>query len=191
MVVNRTTQNFLLSLIDLIRDLARRHPKLLIVVAIIMGIGFLIPQQLINPVQGATTADWNKDSFWFYPWGKSVTHKGIDIFADEGTPTLAATHGIVAYQGNNPVGGNFVVILGPKWRFHYYAHLKEIKTIRFQPVKRGKVIGTVGNTGNAKGKPFHVHYTISTPFPHVWLYDGESVQGWKKMFYLNPDLYLR
>jgi len=151
----------------------------------------MIPQNLINPVEGATPSDWNEDSFWFYPWGNSVTHKGIDIFAPEGTNAVASTYGIVVYQGNNAVGGNFVVILGPKWRFHYYAHLKEIKSFRFKPVKQGSIVGSVGNTGNAVGKPHHIHYTISTPFPHVWLYDKDRVQGWKRMFYLNPDEYLR
>ncbi len=191
MVVNRTTQNFLISLFYLVRDLAKQNPKSLIVVAAILLVGFLIPQNMVNPVQGATTADWNEDSFWFYTWGKSVTHKGIDIFAKEGTPLLASTHGLVVYTGNNPVGGNFVVILGPKWRFHYYAHLKEIKAYKFKPVKRGSVVGSVGNTGNAVGKPHHLHYSITSPFPYFWRYDNLSKQGWKKMFYLNPDAYLR
>ena len=48
-------------------------------------IGFLIPQNLKMPVKGATKSDYNSKSFWFYPWGKSVTHKGIDIFAKKGT----------------------------------------------------------------------------------------------------------
>jgi len=41
----------------------------------------LIPQNLKMPVKGATESDYNANSFWFYPWGKSVTHKGVDIFA--------------------------------------------------------------------------------------------------------------
>jgi hypothetical protein len=35
------------------------------------------------------------------------------------------------------------MVLGPKLRFHYYAHLDEIKTFVFKPLKRGTVVGTV------------------------------------------------
>ena len=83
------------------------------------------------------------------------------------------------------------MVLGPKWRFHYYAHLDEIRTFSFKPVKRGSVLGTVGDSGNAKGKPTHLHYSITTPFPYVNHFDNEAVQGWMKMFYLSPDAYLR
>ena len=51
------------------------------------------------------------------------------------------------------------------------------------------VIGTVGNTGNAKNTPSHLHYSITTPIPHPWRAD-ESIQGWKKMFIFNPIDYL-
>ena len=83
------------------------------------------------------------------------------------------------------------MVLGPKWRFHYYAHLDEIKTFVFKPLKRGAVLGAVGDTGNAKGKPPHLHYAITSPFPYPNLYDDVAVQGWKRMFHLNPDIRLR
>ena len=54
-----------------------------------------------------------------------------------------------------------------------------------------KVLGTVGDTGNAKGKPPHLHYAITTPFPYWWLRDSEAVQGNRKMFHLDPDTWLR
>ena len=69
--------------------------------------------------------------------------------------------------------------------------MDEIDAFPLQPVKRGKKLGTVGDTGNAKGKPPHLHYAITTPFPYFWLQDDQAVQGWKKMFYLNPDSWLR
>lgn len=151
----------------------------------------LVPQKIVIPVQGATSADWNVKSFWAYPWGSSITHKGIDIFKAKGTPIVSATHGIVVYTSSGGKGGNAVMILGPKWRFHYYAHLNEIKTFAMKPVKSGNTIGTVGDSGNAKGKPAHLHYSITSPFPYLHKYDSDAVHGWKKMFYLNPDDYLR
>jgi len=141
------------------------------------------------PVDGATTADYNKQSFWYYPWGKSGTHKGVDIFAKEGTAVRSATSGLVVFCGQINMGGNVVLVLGPKWRLHYYAHLKEIKTSLFSWVDSGKVIGTVGTTGNAAGKTPHLHYSITTLIPYLWRIDTDK-QGWKKMFYLNPIDYL-
>ena len=156
---------------------------------VLLLVGFLIPQKFIMPVKGATRKSYSQNSFWAYPWGKSVTHKGVDIFAKKKTPVLAATSGIVIRRGVNERGGNFVMILGPKWRIHYYAHLDEIKTHRFSIVSSKTVIGTVGNTGNAIGKPSHLHYTIKTIIPYPWRID-KSIQGKRKMFYLNPITYL-
>lgn len=131
----------------------------------ILVIGFLIPQDLKMPVKGATKADYNANSFWYYPRGKSVTHKCVDIFAATGTEATSATSGVVLYAGKISMGGNFVVVLGPKWRLHYYAHLDELKTTSLSFVGNQSVIGTVGTTGNAAGKSPHLHYSIVTAIP--------------------------
>lgn len=157
---------------------------------ILFIIGFLIPQNLKMPVAGAGNGDYNKDSFWYYPWGRSVTHKGIDIFAKKGTKLTSSTNGIVLYTGQISMGGNVVLILGPKWRLHYYAHLNEISVSRFSLVSKNSQIGTVGDSGNAVGKPPHLHYAIFTPIPYPWRID-KAPQGYLKMFYLNPIEYLR
>lgn len=151
--------------------------------------GFLMPQHLKMPVEGANKKSYNQQSFWYYPWGKSGTHKGVDIFAKEGTHIRSSVNGMVVYTGQLGMGGNVVVVLGPKWRFHYYAHLQEIKTKRFAWVSKSTIIATMGTTGNAKGKPPHLHYAITTLLPYFWRID-KSPQGWNKMFYLNPISYL-
>lgn len=137
------------------------------------------------PVIGATKSDYNPKSFWYFPWGKSVTHKGVDIFAKKGTEIHSSTSGIVLYSGTISMGGNFVLVLGPKWRLHYYAHLDELKTSTFTLVSKNSVVGTVGSSGNAIGKAPHLHYSIVTLLPYIWKIDSDR-QGWKKMFYLNP-----
>jgi murein DD-endopeptidase MepM/ murein hydrolase activator NlpD len=159
------------------------------VILLIIIVGLLLPQNFSIPVQGATKSSYNPESFWYYPWGKSGTHKGIDIFAKEGTPVTAATSGLVVYTGNISMGGNVIVVLGPKWRVHYYAHLQAVSVSSFSWASRGKQIGTVGATGNAAGKPPHLHYSIATLIPYPWRIDG-SHQGWKKMIYLNPGVYV-
>lgn len=167
-----------------------KKKKLGTIVGVIIMVGFFVPQNLIMPVSGATNADFNHDSFWYYPWGKSVTHKGVDIFAKEGTEIYSSTRGIVIYSGKIDTGGNVVLVLGPKWRLHYYAHLDELKTSGFSWASHKTLIGTVGSSGNAKGKPPHLHYTILTIIPYVWRIDSDR-QGWKKMFFLNPIEYLK
>jgi len=52
----------------------------------------LAPQNFATPVKGSTKSDYHPDSFWFYPWGKSGTHKGVDIFARKETSVVASTH---------------------------------------------------------------------------------------------------
>lgn len=141
------------------------------------------------PVAGASMSDYNQNSFWAYPWGNSVTHKGVDIFAPKGTKLNSSTKGIVLKTGTQSKGGKYVLILGPKWRVHYYAHLNRISCTAGQYVNTQTSIGTIGNSGNAKGKPDHLHYVIASPLPYIWKADT-SIQGWKKMFYLNPIPYL-
>lgn len=157
----------------------------LIVLAIVFILGLAIPQNLQMPVEGATSADYNAKSFWYYPWGKSITHKGVDIFAKKGTNIFSSTKGLVLFTGSISMGGNVILILGPKWRLHYYAHLESIINKKFSLIDQNTPIGTVGDSGNAKGKSPHLHYSIITLIPYPWQIDNAK-QGWRKMFYLNP-----
>lgn len=152
---------------------------------VIIIIGFLFPENFKMPVKGAGKHSFNPESFWYYPWGKSVTHKGVDIFAKEGTPVVSSTNGLVVFTGNIGMGGNVILVLGPKWRMYYYAHLKSINTGNFSFVSSGETIGEVGTTGNAAGKPAHLHFAIGTLIPYFWKVDS-GPHGFLKMIYLNP-----
>jgi len=155
------------------------------VLLLLLAGGLCLPEQLVVPVKGATRSDWNAKSFWFSPWGKSGVHKGIDIFAKEGTPVIASSSGLVLQAGVTPGGGNVISVLGPKWRIHYYAHLKNIKAKNWEFISQGTEIGTVGTTGNAVGKQPHLHYAIISQIPYVWLFRAEKY-GIDRMFFLNP-----
>ena len=106
-------------------------------------IGFLIPQNLKMPVPGAGNSSYNHETYWYGGWGSSVVHKGVDIFARKGTSVHSSTWGIVLGTMELSKGGKCVLVLGPKWRLHYYAHLNEIrphlslsshKTARLEPL---------------------------------------------------------
>jgi len=168
------------------RTKKKKYLKIIIAVLFVVFLsGFLIPENYTIPVEKASQADWNHQSFWHYPWGKSITHKGIDIFAEEGRNIVASAGGIVVYKGSYGRGGNTVLILGPKWKLHYYAHLQSFDCNKLEFVSRGSVIGKVGKTGNAANTPPHLHYSILTMFPYPWKIDGAK-QGWLKAVYLNP-----
>jgi murein DD-endopeptidase MepM/ murein hydrolase activator NlpD len=150
-----------------------------------LALGLLLPARGVVPVQNATYKDWNPYSYWYYPWGKSGVHKGIDIFAKSGTPVLASTSGIVLYKGNIKLGGNVVAVLGPNWRIYYYAHLQKADVYFLEWLSLGETIGRVGTTGNAAGKPAHLHFSVITLIPNPAEITTET-QGWKRMFYVNP-----
>jgi murein DD-endopeptidase MepM/ murein hydrolase activator NlpD len=164
--------------------------RIVLVVAAIVLLGLIIPQNLKMPVVGADCNSYNHKTFWYEGWGTSIVHKGVDVFAKRGTRVNSATWGIVLLAAEYGKGGKFIVVLGPKWRLHYYAHLDEIKTKPFAFVTQDTEIGTVGNTGNAITTPAHLHYGIGTLIPYLWRIDDAPL-GWQKMFYLNPIDYLQ
>ena len=156
---------------------------------VIILLGMMLPAKLIIPVEDATRYDWNHHTFWNDRWGRSGVHKGIDIFAEVNRPVISASPGIVVFKGQRKLGGNTVAILGPRWRIHYYAHMKEIKTDFLSLVHQKEVIGTVGRSGNARNKPSHLHYSILSLVPYPWRWD-HSMQGWKKTFFMDPTAQL-
>lgn len=173
--------------IDTPQSTAKKIAKRLgLVLLIVILLGFLIPQPTVIPVQGATRADWNQQTFWYHPWGRSGVHKGIDIFAKQDTPVLATTSGLVIAVENLTLGGKTISILGPKWRVHYYAHLSRQHVKVGTWVGKGDTIGAVGTSGNAAGKQPHLHYAAITLVPYLWRITSQK-QGWKKAIFLDPN----
>lgn len=165
--------------------------KLLTISILVFSFGFVLPEQLQLPVDDATPKDWHSESYWYYPWGNSGVHKGIDIFAVEGAPVRATTGGFVIYGGTIEMGGNVVLILGPKWRFHYFTHLKDSNNHRIGFVDAGEKIGAVGSSGNAAGKPEHLHYSIHSLYPQFWNYKASNKFALDRIYYINPERFLR
>ena len=168
----------------------RRRLKRTVLVLVLLPLclllaGFVIPEPFTMPVKHAGRASFDQRSFWYHPWGKSVTHKGVDIFAKAGTPVLSATPGLVLFTGTLGRGGKVTLVLGPRWRFHYYAHLNEFRTVPGAWLSCGEQLGTVGNTGNAAGRPSHLHYTIRSLFPRPWLND-HGPHGGRRMWFVDP-----
>lgn len=119
-----------------------------------------LPSQLPIPVQGI------KSKALTDTWGASRssgrTHEGIDILAPRGTKVFSATDGLIADLRNNKLGGKVIWVMGPGGSWHYYAHLDDhkrgLKTGDY--VKKGDLLGYVGNTGNARHTAPHLHYGL-------------------------------
>lgn len=87
-------------------------------------------------------------------------HEGIDIFAPRRTPAVASAAGTVRVNEND-LGGK-VVWLRPSGKNYtlYYAHLDAQLVATGQRVHVGDTLGLIGNTGNARSTPPHLHFGI-------------------------------
>ena len=102
------------------------------------------------------------------------THAGIDIFARHGTPVVAAAEGVVVRIGTTDrLGGNTVWVAGKPSTLYYYAHLAGFRPgLRVgEHVEAGDLIGRVGNTGNARTTPPHLHFGMYPAARAFWPVD--------------------
>lgn len=118
-----------------------------------------------KPLYGFPVAGKGNDaiqSFWGNERdGGKRNHEGIDIFAPKGTPVVAVTEGSISDTGNRGLGGKQVWLRsGLFGNSLYYAHLDSIAVNSGDKVKVGDTLGFVGNTGNAKFTPPHLHFGI-------------------------------
>ncbi|UII22152.1 peptidoglycan DD-metalloendopeptidase family protein [Fulvivirga ligni] len=133
---------------------------------------------LINPVQGATNRSIG--SFYGAPRDAGArSHEGLDIFAKRGTPVVAPTDGYVSRVGTNNLGGNVVWLRDNKrGQSYYFAHLDQQLVSSGERVKQGDTLGLVGNTGNAKNTPPHLHfgiYSSGSKDPLAWVKVAEKM----------------
>lgn len=134
---------------------------------------------LAFPVQGKSDAA--AGSFWGADRDNGARrHEGIDIFAAKGTPVVAAAPGMVTRVGDTPRGGLVVWLADTHGQHLYYAHLSKQLVQPGTVVKVGDTLGLVGNTGNARTTPPHLHFGIYRggrgavdPFPFVRRADKE------------------
>ena len=86
-------------------------------------------------------------------------HYGMDFSAKKGTPIYATGNGIVQRADNRSSGyGRHIRIDHGFGYISLYGHLEKYNVRRGKKVKRGDIIGFVGNTGRSVGP--HVHYEI-------------------------------
>jgi len=85
-------------------------------------------------------------------------HKGIDIATRIGTPIIAPADGLVVHAHKQGNFGNMIAINHGYHLKTRYGHLSKYRIKKGQYVKRGQIIGEVGNTGRCTGP--HLHYEV-------------------------------
>lgn len=92
-------------------------------------------------------------------------HAGIDFSAPQGTPIFATGDGVVEFAEFNKTSGNVITINHGYGYKTKYLHMSNFAVRNGQKVKRGDVIGYVGNTGLSKAP--HCHYEVWKDGNHV------------------------
>jgi murein DD-endopeptidase MepM/ murein hydrolase activator NlpD len=119
--------------------------------------GLLIPVQGVKASSLVNTYDDAR--------GQGRRHDAIDIMAARGTPVVAVADGVVMKLFQSERGGITLYELAPDRRtIYYYAHLDRYAPgiAEGQPLRRGQLLGYVGNTGDAGPGNYHLHFEVST-----------------------------
>ncbi|HEY5610581.1 MAG TPA: M23 family metallopeptidase [Thermoanaerobaculia bacterium] len=117
--------------------------------------------QLVMPVVGVDPTGI-EDNFGASRDGGRRSHRGIDIFARRGTKVVAVADGYITFVGNQPKGGRCIWLETDDRRSFFYAHLDRWANGLYEgmAVRAGDFLGYVGNTGNARRTPAHLHFVI-------------------------------
>ncbi|MFN2357333.1 MAG: peptidoglycan DD-metalloendopeptidase family protein [Desulfotignum sp.] len=110
----------------------------------------------IKPVDGWITSGFGYRDSPFT--GERVFHSGLDISNKPGTEIMATADGKISYAARKELLGNLVNIDHGYGRVTRYGHLEKILVKPGQRVKRGDIIGLMGNTGQSTGP--HLHYEV-------------------------------
>lgn len=116
---------------------------------------------------------------WGDPRSGGRRHQGTDMLAQIGVPLRAIEDSTFERTTNGGLGGLSVYLRGDSGARYFYAHLDSaIEFDEGQRIYAGEIIGTNGDTGNARGAP-HLHLQIAP--------DGET--GWENPYPLLDVLF--
>ncbi|MFJ8261798.1 murein hydrolase activator EnvC family protein [Rummeliibacillus sp. NPDC094406] len=130
-----------------------------------------------KPTNGTLTSGFGWRNIGFGP----EFHYGVDLANKQGTPIVAAADGVVFRASPLSTYGNVIMIthsINGHTFTTVYAHLSGYKSTVGQSVKKGQVIGYMGQTGRAYGS--HLHFEI-----HTTAWKGQSVGAINPLRYIS------
>ena len=110
----------------------------------------------IWPIRGYMSSGFGQRNDPFT--GEIERHYGLDLTAGTGTPIRVTADGLVIETSTSPTYGKYVVVSHGFGAVTRYAHLSRIDVRRSQRLRRGQVLGLVGNTGRSRAP--HLHYEV-------------------------------
>ncbi len=122
-----------------------------------------------RPVKGRVTSSYGKRRDPLNK--KSAFHPGVDLRGKRGEEVKCTADGVVKKAFKNGGYGKFVMIDHGNGYTTSFAHMQKYLVRRGDRVKRGQVIGLVGNTGRSTGP--HLHYEVAL--------DGKTINPYNFM----------
>ena len=95
--------------------------------------------------------------------GGKRKHQGVDIAAPRGTNVLAVASGTIKSVKTGGAGGKQVWLLADNDWLYYYGHLHQQFAKEGQKIRKGDILGSIGNTGNASHASPHLHFEMHNP----------------------------
>jgi len=137
-------------------------------------------RHLLIPVRGLGAAQLH-DTYSEARSGGRV-HDAIDIHAPRGTPVLAVTDGVIRKLHSGALGGLSLYQMDDDGvTRYYYAHMDHYADgmAEGRRVRRGDVIGYVGDTGNAQKGDYHLHFSIALLDDASRWWEGRNVNPYE------------
>jgi murein DD-endopeptidase MepM/ murein hydrolase activator NlpD len=118
-------------------------------------------------------------------------HGGMDFVAPIGTPIYATADGIIEISSNDYYGYGKYIKINHEYNYKTaYGHLFELKVKKGQLVKRGEIIGLLGNTGLSTGPHLHYEVIFKNKFvnPINYYFHDLTAEQYEEMVYISSNI---